>query len=177
MWLVRSHKSVQQDQTCCWSFMWLIGCQNCDLLVLVSIKEIPHLSHAKMIAASAFMAYAYIFDKKHWLCIDIFCYVYACVSLALSMRWWLHFFCWLLGCSGNGCNDQGWQGLFVSPFKVWGFFLQSVLHQLKTIPHLAPLLGANEASGDSMVAGHYHTCCCWRLLNRCVTVTVVQTAP
>lgn len=29
------------------------------------------------------------------------------------------------------------------------------------------LLGANEASGDDMVAGDYHTSCCWKLWHFC----------
>jgi hypothetical protein len=42
---------------------------------------------------------------------------------------------------------------------------------------LGLLPGDNEGSGDVMVTGHYHACCCWRSLNIPVSVTVGQTAP
>jgi hypothetical protein len=42
---------------------------------------------------------------------------------------------------------------------------------------LHPLLGADEVSGDLIFGGQYHRCYCWRSLNMCVTIAVVQIAP
>jgi hypothetical protein len=42
---------------------------------------------------------------------------------------------------------------------------------------LHPLLGADEVSGDLMVGCQYHRCYCWRSVNMCVTIAVVQIAP
>lgn len=40
---------------------------------------------------------------------------------------------------------------------------------------LQPLPRANEVSWDAMVVGYYYTCCYGRLLDMCVTFTIVQT--
>lgn len=41
---------------------------------------------------------------------------------------------------------------------------------------LHPLPGADEGSGDLMVAGGFHTCCWW-FLNMLMTISVTQTTP
>jgi hypothetical protein len=43
--------------------------------------------------------------------------------------------------------------------------------------NLQPLSAVDEVSGDVMIGGQYHTCCCCKSLNTCMTVAMIPTIP